>query len=60
MNTGDNDSTGCEEGACESDECVKNITELSQAALLSNQIHIANPEFKRKPWKSWPEAEFSL
>jgi hypothetical protein len=52
MDTADDDSTGCEEEDLESDDRVRKMTERTSAASLSNQIHTANHESKRKQWKS--------
>jgi hypothetical protein len=59
MDTGDSSYTGCEEVACESDECVRKMTASARAASLSNQIHNAEVVGQRKPWKSRPTSEFS-
>jgi hypothetical protein len=52
MNTDDSSYTGCEETDLESEDRVRKVTERTSAASLSNQIHIRNREFERKPWKS--------
>jgi hypothetical protein len=60
MNTGDDDSTGCEEEVLRSDDHVRKITQRTRGPSLSNQIHIANQESKRKPWKSGPVHQLTL
>jgi hypothetical protein len=60
MNTADDESTGCEEADLESDDRVRKMTERTSAVSLSNQIHIPNREFQRKPWKSGPSHQLSL
>ncbi|MGC2743488.1 MAG: hypothetical protein WA672_09885 [Candidatus Angelobacter sp.] len=60
MNTVDDDSTGCEEAVSRSDDRVRKMTEQTRGPSLSNQIHIANQESKRKPWKSRPVHQLSL
>src|SRR4051794_34328300 len=60
MNTGDSSYTGCAEAYLESDEGVRKMTERTSASSLSNQIHIWNRGFQRKPWKSGPSHQLSL
>jgi hypothetical protein len=60
MDTGDFPCTGCEEEGLRSDDGVKKKTERTREPELSNQIHIANGEIQRKPWKSRPGRESSL
>jgi hypothetical protein len=60
MDTADDDSTGCEEADLESDDRVRKMTEQTIGPSLSNQIHIANRGFQRKPWKSGPSHQLSL
>jgi len=60
MNTGDNNSTGCEEAVSGSDDLVRKMMERARESSLSNQIHIAKRQFKRKPWKSRPTHQLSL
>jgi hypothetical protein len=52
MNTGNFPYTGCEEESTTSDDGVRKKTERTRQTELSNQIHSANREFQRKPWKS--------
>jgi hypothetical protein len=54
MNTGDFPYTGCEEEGLGSDDDVRKKMEWTRQTELSNQIHIANRAFQRKPWKSGP------
>ena len=51
MDTGDDDSTGCEEAVSRSDDRVRKMTEQTRGTSLSNQIHIADQESKSKQWK---------
>jgi hypothetical protein len=60
MDTGDFPCTGCEEEGLRSDDGVRKKTERTREPELSNQIHIANGEIQRKPWKSRPGRESSL
>lgn len=60
MDTGDHDSTGCEETSRESDERVRKMPTCTGAATLSNQIHSTEEIDQRKPWKSGPSFEFHL
>ena len=52
MDRGVEPSTGCEQAALTSDEYVRKEDGATSVSWLSNQIHIAKPGFKRKPWKS--------
>ena len=52
MDTGDSSYTGCEEEGPGSDDGVRKKMEGTRQTGLSNQIHIANGAFQRKPWKS--------
>jgi hypothetical protein len=60
MDVGDDDSTGCEEAGSRSDGHVRKMSERTRRLSLSNQIHIANQQSKRKPWKSRPVHPLSL
>src|SRR5438132_11737958 len=56
MNTGDNNSTGCEEAVSGSDDLVRKMTERARESLLSNQIHNAKHACWRKAWKTRTES----